>query len=53
MNFHLLTSYLDQLEEEYGIKGLDVIVTKDHETVYRHMVGYSDAACTVPVSVKV
>ena len=50
MNFHLLTSYLDQLEEEYGIKGLDIIVTKDHETVYRHMVGYSDADCTVPVS---
>ncbi len=50
MNFHLLTTYLEQLEEEYGIKGLDMIVTKDHETVYRHMVGHSDVACTVPVS---
>ena len=36
MNFHLLEQYLDSLNEEYGIPGLDLIVTKDHETVYRH-----------------
>ena len=50
MNFHLLTQYLDSLPEEYGIPGLDVIVTKDHETVYRHMVGHSDPSGSVPVS---
>ncbi len=50
MNFHLLTQYLDSLPEEYGIPGLDVIVAKGHETVYRHSVGHSDAAGTVPVS---
>ncbi len=50
MNFHLLTNYLDQLDEEYGIKGLDCIVTKDHEVVYRHQVGHSDLNLSVPVS---
>ena len=50
MDFHLLTNYLDLLDEEYGIKALDVIVTKDHDVVYRRMVGHSDHACTVPVS---
>ncbi len=52
MNFHLLTQYLDSLNEEYGIPALDVIVTKEHETVYRHMVGFSDTAGTRPVSEK-
>ncbi len=50
MNFHLLTSYLDQLEEEYGVRGLDCLVTKDHEAVYRHMAGSSDVSGKVPVS---
>ena len=50
MNFHLLTQYLDSLNEEYGIPGLDVIVTKDHETVYRHSAGFSDPAGQNPVS---
>ena len=50
MNFHLLTNYLDSLNEEYGIPALDVIVTKEHETVYRHMTGFADAAGTRPVS---
>ena len=35
MNFHLLENYLDSLNEEYGIPALDIIVTKDHETVDR------------------
>ena len=52
MNFHLLTQYLDSLPEEYGIPGLDVIVSKDHETVYRHSVGFSDHLCKRPVSEK-
>ena len=50
MNFHLLTEYLDSLNEEYGIPGLDIIVTKDHETVYRHMAGHSDPSGMTPVS---
>ncbi len=50
MNFKLLEQYLDSLEEEYGVPGLDVIVTKDHETVYRHMAGYADTKKTRPVS---
>ena len=50
MNFHLLEQYLDSLNEEYGIPALDVIVTKDHETVYRHMVGHADNAGKRPVS---
>ncbi len=52
MNFHLLDQYLDSLNEEYGIPGLDVIVTREHETVYRHSVGFSDAAGTRPVGPK-
>ena len=50
MNFHLLEQYLDSLNEEYGIPGLDMIVTKGHETVFRRMVGYADAARVRPVS---
>lgn len=50
MNFHLLDQYLDSLNEEYGIPALDVIVTKDHETIYRHAVGYSDTEGKRPVS---
>ena len=50
MNFHLLTQYLDSLNEEYGIPGLDVIVTKDYETVYRHQTGHADYDGKRPVS---
>ena len=50
MNFHLLEQYLDSLNEEYGIPALDVIVTKDHETVFRRMVGHSDFEGKRPVS---
>ncbi len=50
MNFHLLENYLDSLNEEYGIPALDVIVTKDHETVFRRMVGQADPEIGRPVS---
>lgn len=50
MNFHLLEQYLDSLNEEYGIPALDVIVTKDHETVFRRMVGHADVEGKRPVS---
>ena len=49
MNFSLLTRYLDSLEDEYGIRGLDCIVMKDHEMVYRHMAGHSDHDLKVPM----
>ena len=52
MDFHLLEQYLDSLYEEYGIPGLDVIVTKDHETVYRHMTGFADHEGKRPVSAR-
>ena len=50
MNFKLLEQYLDSLGEEYGVPGLDVVVTKDHETVYRHMAGCADTKKSRPVS---
>ena len=50
MNFHLLDQYLDSLNEEYGIPALDVMVTREHETIYRRMVGCSDAEGKKPVS---
>ena len=50
MNFRLLERYLDSLGEEYGLPGFDILVTKDHETVYRHMAGFADAKGKKPVS---
>ena len=50
MNFHLLEQYLDSLNEEYGIPALDVIVTREHETVFRRMIGFSDPEGKKPVS---
>ena len=50
MNFHLLEQYLDTLNEEYGIPGLDVIVTKEHEIIFRRMLGYADPDIRKPVS---
>ena len=52
MDFSKLTAYLETLNERYGVKGLDIKITKDHECIYRHMVGHSDYDCTVPVSDK-
>ena len=52
MNFHLLEQYLDSLNEEYGIQGLDVLVTKDHEPVFRRMVGFADPEGKRPVTGK-
>ena len=52
MDFQKLTDYLDGLKEQYGIPQTEIIVTKDYETVYHHLTGYSDTACTVPASEK-
>lgn len=50
MDFSRLTAYLDALEETYGVHGLDIKITREHETVYRHMAGHSDYARKTPVS---
>ena len=50
MNFSKLDKYLDNLEKNYGVPGFDLIVRKDHETIYRRMGGYSDYAKTRPVT---
>ena len=50
MDFSRLDQYLDNLERDYGVPGFDLIVRKDHETVYRRMGGHSDYAKTRPVA---
>ena len=50
MDFTKLTNYLNTLEEKYQVHGLDIKITKDHETVYRYMTGYRDYERNVPVS---
>lgn len=52
MEFSKLEKYLDNLEKDYGVPGYDLIVRKDHETVFRRMGGHSDYARTVPVGEK-
>lgn len=49
MDFSKLTKYLDNLEKDYGVPGYDLIVRKDHETVYRRTGGFSDYEKTRPV----
>ncbi len=51
MDFQHLEEYLSHLPE-FGIPAGDIAVYKDHKCVFRHMVGYSDYAGTVPVSRK-
>ena len=49
MNFEKLDAYLSAMPER-GIPACEVAITKDGITVYRKMVGYSDAEGTKPVS---
>lgn len=42
MDFKKLTEYIDSLEEQYGIHAVDCKITRNHEMVYRHMIGHSD-----------
>ena len=39
MNFDRLTAFLDRLVE-WRIPGVDLMVDKNGETVYRHQAGY-------------
>lgn len=50
MSFEQLTQYLESLKDSDDIKGLDVIVKKNHKVIYRHKQGYNDYDCTKPVS---
>ena len=50
MDFSKLTKYLDNLEKDYGVPGYDLIVKKDHETIFRRMGGFSDYNRRVPVA---
>ena len=42
MNFEKLTNCLNNFHQKYKVPGLDCIVCKDHEIIYRHISGYSD-----------
>lgn len=48
MNFEKLTAYLDGLKGSYGVPGTDIIVTKDHDVVYRHQTGFCDYEGKIP-----
>lgn len=50
MDFSRLTAYLNTLNEKYGVRGLDLKITKGHAAVYRCMLGHSDYGGTKPVS---
>lgn len=50
MGFSKLTSYLNTLEEQYGVHGLDMKVMQGHEVIYRHMAGHKDYEMKIPVS---
>lgn len=52
MNFDKLTEYIDSLSTEYGIPAADCKITKNHEVVYRHMMGYSDFEGKIPLTNK-
>lgn len=49
MGFEKVRAYIDSLEASYGVPGVDVIVMKDHEVVFRHQAGHRDHDKTVPV----
>lgn len=51
MRPELLDSYLDSLAH-CGVPGLDLIVRRDGQTVYRRMSGYEDAEGTRPITEK-
>ncbi len=50
MNFAPLTDYLDSLEGRYGVPALDLKITYNHQTVYRHMCGYADYERQIPLN---
>ena len=49
MDFDKITEYIDSLKNEQ-IPGADCIIYRNHEPVYRHMMGTGDAAGTKPLT---
>ena len=50
MDFSKLNRYLDNLHRDYGVPGYELIIRKDHETIFRRTGGFSDYRNTVPVA---
>ncbi len=50
MSFEKLTRYMESLKDSHDIKGLDLIVKKNHKVVYRHKQGFNDYSCSRAVS---
>ncbi|MCR5648234.1 MAG: beta-lactamase family protein [Oscillospiraceae bacterium] len=50
MDFSKLTAYLDGLKDAFGVPQTEIAVTVGHETVYRHLTGFSDFEGRVPAS---
>lgn len=50
MNFERLTAWIDSLGPVYGVPAADCRITREHETVYRHMAGCADEARTIPLT---
>ena len=48
MDFTPLTRFIDSLEG-IGIPGCDIIVKREHETLYRHMSGWRDREAALPM----
>lgn len=42
MNFTRLRDYMDRLVQEYNVPGVDCIVYKEHEQIFRYFTGKSD-----------
>ena len=52
MDFSKLTAFLDSLEQQYRVPGFDIRITREYETIYRHMGGCSDYEGHVPMTGK-
>ena len=50
MDFSRLTAFLDGLKENYNVPGYELLITRNHETVYRRTGGCSDYEGRVPVN---
>lgn len=48
--FDRLTSYLDSLEDTFGVPYFDIVVTQNHKEIYRHRKGIARRAGNIPVS---
>lgn len=49
MDFTLLKNCLDRIKEEYKVPGLDCIVYKEHEVLFRYFAGMQDRENNIPM----